>query len=148
LPIDRPRALLCRAGVSLPFRSSDAVHVRGQLHGLSIGETFEPLRVRCTPMRSAGSRSAVSAVVVGADAHGLGIARSLAKGNVPVIIVDDDSLRPGMHSRYARPFVASTISGPDLVSSLLALQGSLNERPVLFVTSDVHVRIISEHRER
>jgi len=86
--------------------------------------------------------------VVGADAHGLGIARSLAKGNVPVFIVDDDSLRPGMHSRYARPFVASTISGPDLVSSLLALQGSLNERPVLFVTSDVHVRIISEHRER
>jgi D-aspartate ligase len=99
-------------------------------------------------MKSPRSESAGWAVVVGADAHGLGIARSLAKGNVSVVIVDDSSLRPGMHSRYVRPFIVGTISGPGLVDGLLALQSSPDERPVLFVTSDGHVRVISEHRER
>ena len=99
-------------------------------------------------MYSAPRESRVSAVVVGADAHGLGIARSLAKGNVPVVIVDDSALRPGMHSRYARPFIVDTLSGPGFINGLLALQSSLGERPVLFVTSDAHVHTISGHRER
>lgn len=99
-------------------------------------------------MKSVRSNSKVLAVVVGADAHGLGIARSLAKGNVSVVIVDDSSLRPGMHSRHARPVIVNTISGPGLVDGLLSLQDCLDERSVLFVTSDAHVGVISEHRER
>jgi D-aspartate ligase len=88
------------------------------------------------------------AVVVGADACGLGIARSLGKGRVPVIMVDTNARRPGMHSRHANAFISSAMSGQGLVESLLALQTRLGCRPVLFLTSDAQVQTVSEHRER
>jgi len=88
------------------------------------------------------------AVVVGADACGLGIVRSLGKCGVPVIVVDSNVWRPGMHSRRASPFVSSAMSGPGLVESLLALHARLDCQPVLFLTSDTQVRTVSEHRER
>jgi D-aspartate ligase len=86
------------------------------------------------------------AVIVGADADGLGIARSLGKAGVPVIIVDTDARRPGMHSRYARPFVVKTLSGPGLIDGLLALRKSIDQSPLLFLTDDRQVRSVSEHR--
>lgn len=89
-----------------------------------------------------------SAVVVGADADGLGIARSLGKAGVPVFVVDTDARRPAMHSRYARPFVVKAISGPGLIDDLLALRGSIDHSPLLFLTADRQVRSISEQRER
>jgi D-aspartate ligase len=84
------------------------------------------------------------AVVVGGDA----CARSLGRDGVPVVVIDSDAKRPGMHSRYGRPFVASGMSGPDLVDSLLALRARLDSRPLLFLTSDAQVRTVSEHRSR
>jgi D-aspartate ligase len=88
------------------------------------------------------------AVIVGAEADGLGIARSLGRAGVPVTIVDDDPRQPGMHSRYVRPFVVSALSGRALIDGLLALRQRLNESPILFLTTDRDVRTISEHRER
>ena len=88
------------------------------------------------------------AVIVGANADGLGIARSLGRAGVPVILADSDVRRPGMHSRYACPFVLTAMSGPGLIDGLLALRGTLDARPVLFVTSDLQVRSVSESRER
>jgi D-aspartate ligase len=88
------------------------------------------------------------AVIVGADADGLGIARCLGRAGVPVIVADKDRWRPGMHSRYVRPFVAMAMSGPALIDSLLILRSSLNVTPLLFVTTDLQVRTISEHRHR
>jgi D-aspartate ligase len=87
----------------------------------------------------------ISAVVVGANANGLGIVRSLAKGGVPVITVDDDRWRPGMHSRYTRAHVVGGMSGLPLVDGLLALRAQLHQRPVLFLTYDYHVNTVSEH---
>jgi predicted ATP-grasp superfamily ATP-dependent carboligase len=88
------------------------------------------------------------AVVLGADVGGLGIARSLGKAGVPVIVVDDDALRPGMHSRYASRSVIPSSSGPSLIEGLLGLRERLTDRPVLFLRSDAQVRVISEYRER
>lgn len=98
--------------------------------------------------RKAPRSNEVGAVVVGADACGLGIARSLGKNGVPVTVVDSDAHRPGMYSRYARSFVASAISGPGLVDSLLSLQAILDYRPVLFLTSDPQVQTVSGHRHQ
>jgi D-aspartate ligase len=90
----------------------------------------------------------VLAVVVGADTCGLGLVRSLSRGGVSAIIVDRDKQRPGMHSRYARPFVAGELSGPGLVETLLVLRSRLDHRPMLFLTSDTQYQTVSEHRDR
>ena len=89
-----------------------------------------------------------SAVIVGAEADGLGIARSLGRAGVPVIVVDTDARRPGMHSRYARPFVVKDLSGPGLIDGLLALRKSVDHSPLLFLTDDRQVRTVSEQRAR
>lgn len=87
-----------------------------------------------------------TAVIVGADADGLGIARSLGRAGVPVIVVDTDGRRPGMHSRYARALVVKALSGPGLIDGLLALRKSIDRSPLLFLTDDRQVRSVSEHR--
>jgi predicted ATP-grasp superfamily ATP-dependent carboligase len=89
----------------------------------------------------------VVAVVVGADICGLGLVRSLGQARIPIIVTDTDHRRPAMHSRYARAFVAPSLSGSGLVESLLALAKPLGCRPVLFLTTDAQVRTVSEHRE-
>jgi len=86
------------------------------------------------------------AVVVGADACGLGLARSLGVGKMPVVIADTDPRRPGMHSRFARPAVVRYMSGPGLVEDLLAIAASFLCRPALFLTSDAQAATVSEHR--
>ena len=87
------------------------------------------------------------AVVVGAASCGLGLVRSLARSKVPVIVVDKNPIEPGMHSRFARGFVVSALSGRSLVDDLLALSKSLDRPAVLFVTADEMVFTISEFRE-
>jgi len=94
------------------------------------------------------SAAKTPAVIVSGDADGLGIARCLGKAGVPIIVVDNDRRRPAMHSRYVRPFVATSIFGPDLIDSLLHLRTSLKVTPLLFLTTDPQVRTISEHRRR
>ena len=87
------------------------------------------------------------AVVVGAASCGLGLVRSLARSKVPVIVVDKNPIEPGMHSRFARGFVVSALSGRSLVDDLLALSKSLDRPAVLFVTADEMVFTISEFRK-
>src|SRR5882762_4534573 len=79
----------------------------------------------------AGVAARTPAVIVGADADGLGIARSLGKAGVQVVLVDADARRPAMHSRYARPFVIGAMSGPPLIEGLMALRTRLDSRPLL-----------------
>jgi len=96
------------------------------------------------------TRSALNtpAVIVGGDADALSNARCLGRAGVPVIVVEKDRWRPGMHSQYVRPFVATSLSGPGLIESLLQLRKSLNVSPLLFLTTDPQVRTISEHRRQ
>jgi D-aspartate ligase len=110
---------------------------------------FEPLVPPADLSASAPQAAArTPAVVIGADANGLGTIRSLGKAGVPVFVLDDDMRRPGMHSRYARPVVVSAMSGPALIDGLLTLRARLDHRPVLFMTSDAQVRTVSEYRSR
>jgi predicted ATP-grasp superfamily ATP-dependent carboligase len=87
-------------------------------------------------------------VIVGADADGLGLARCLREANVPIVVCDTDARRPGMHSRYVRPFVLGAMHGPRLIEGLLALRERLDVSPLLFLTSDLQVRTVSEDRDR
>ncbi len=89
-----------------------------------------------------------SAVIVGADIAGLGMARSVGIAGVPVILVDQDARLPGMHSRYVRRFLVHDMTGPALIDGLLALRERLDHRPILFLRTDVQVRTISQYRER
>ena len=107
-----------------------------------------PSSARTIPAYPAKVAAKRSAVIVGADADALGIARSLGRAGVPVIMVDTDVRRPAMHSRYARPFAVKAMSGLGLIDGLLALRASIDHSPLLFLTADRHVRSVSEHRAR
>ena len=64
------------------------------------------------------------------------------------MVVDNDSRRPALHSRHVRRFISRQIEGQGLVDSLLALSEQLDERPVLFLTSDPQVRTVSRYRDK
>jgi D-aspartate ligase len=88
-----------------------------------------------------------SAVVIGsASSCGLGLVRSLGRGNVPVIVIDTNASQPAMHSRFARGVVVPALSGRSLVDELLALSRYLDGPAVLFLTSDEQVWTVSEFR--
>ena len=110
-------------------------------------ETTETQSFPSSPASVQTSQS-IPAVVVGANANGLGVIRSLAAGKVPVVVVDDDPRRPGMHSRYASAFTVGNTSGPALIQGLLALRAELQENPVLFLTYDYHVHTVSKYRDQ
>jgi D-aspartate ligase len=90
----------------------------------------------------------VPAVVILGRLNGLGVIRSLGRGDVKSYVVDSDRLSPGMWSRYARPVMSKSLGGQDIVDSLLKLQGTLKERPVLFNTHEMAVLAISENRSK
>src|SRR6267143_793365 len=103
---------------------------------------------KTTPTKPFAVTARAPVVIVGADADGLGIARGLGRAGVPVTLVDTDARRPGMHSRYVRPFVVTAMSGSALIDGLLLLRERLKATPLLFLTTDPQVHTISEHRQR
>ena len=108
---------------------------------------YDARSVKTIPTHRSQLAPKTSAVVVGAEADGLGVARSLGKGRVPVILVDKDVRRPAMYSRYVRPFVVGALAGQPLIDGLLELRKQLDHTPLLFLTADPQVRTISEHRD-
>jgi len=76
----------------------------------------------------------------------LGLVRSLAKGNVPVIVIDTKEYEPAMRSRFARGVIVRALTGRALVGELLALAKSLSGPAVLFPTTDEQVKAVSEFR--
>src|SRR4051812_5817960 len=93
-------------------------------------------------------RSSVPAVVVGADANGAAVARTLGRAGISVAIVDRSKRLPGMHSRYARPVLVEGMSGLALVDGLLSLRDELGDDPLLFLTYDYHVYTVAKHWDR
>lgn len=90
--------------------------------------------------------TAPAAVVVGACAHGLVMARALARAGVSVVILESNPAVPGLASRYARIRMAQDINGPGLISALLDLAGELDGgAPILFLTNDRMVRTVADH---
>lgn len=90
------------------------------------------------------------AVVLGAGANGLGVARSLAHAGVPVWLLDSDEHRAEMRTRAAKPVKIRALHGEPLVEELLRLAAAQfsGVRPVLLLTQEESVKTISHHRDR
>ncbi|MFP3565404.1 carboxylate--amine ligase [Paraburkholderia sp. SIMBA_030] len=89
----------------------------------------------------------IAAVVVGASLNGLGVARSLARGNVPVIAVDTKIVRAGMWSRYVRAHFIKSLIGKAFVDEMIELGKSFKQPPILILTEEEAVHAVSEYRE-
>ena len=89
----------------------------------------------------------VPAVVIRGEVNGLGVVRSLAKANVPTIVVDTTLRHAAMWSRHGRRHLVAQLSGRPLVDSLLRLQATLGVKPVLLLTDETAVHSVSEYRD-
>lgn len=89
----------------------------------------------------------IPAVVVGGTLNGLGVVRSLATAGMPIYVLDTSHDCPAAWSRYSRFVRTSSLGGPALIDSLERLACRLAERPVLILTSDASVRIVSIARQ-
>ena len=87
-------------------------------------------------------------MVVGLNAGGLGVVRSLKARGVSVIAVDDTINKPEMATGAATRKLRLPIRESALVDGLLNLARELPERPVLMVTQRLPLVMVSQHRER
>jgi predicted ATP-grasp superfamily ATP-dependent carboligase len=92
----------------------------------------------------------VPAVVLGAGVNGLGVVRSLARADVPVWLLDSDVHSPEMRTRVARSLRIRTLHGETLIEELerLGNERFAGLRPVLFLTQEETVKMVSHHRDR
>lgn len=98
---------------------------------------------------SADDANRVPAVVVGGGINGLGVLRSLAKARVPVIVLETDTEKPAMRSRYGRKVVYRNDEQDAVISALEKLAGEIPYgRPMLILTQEGTVSSVSAHRER
>jgi D-aspartate ligase len=88
------------------------------------------------------------AVVIGIDSiTGLQTARILAARSVPVYAVAADRRHWGARTNTCVEVRESALSGQDLVDSLIALAGRLDQRAVLLPCTDAAVDTVSRHRD-
>jgi D-aspartate ligase len=106
-------------------------------------DCIPPPHLRTLPVNDVGG------VVIGGDFQGLGIARSLGRRGIPVMIIDDEP-SIGRYSRYT----SFALRVPDLrderktVEALLEIGRSRNLRGwVLYATRDETVAALSRHRD-
>jgi len=96
---------------------------------------------------SAGDDATPDAIVVGLCAHGLAVARSLARQGLVVVAVEPNRRNPGCRTRLARVVHRGPINGEGLARTLLELAAEERwvGRPVLFLTNDNMVRNVAEN---
>lgn len=92
------------------------------------------------------SRPIEWAVVVGGGLNALGVVRSLGRCDVPIAVVGRSQMAPAMRSRHARRRIVSA-SYESLADLLLEVARELGGRPVLFLTEEEAVRVVSAARE-
>jgi predicted ATP-grasp superfamily ATP-dependent carboligase len=97
---------------------------------------------------SRNNPSAQYTIVVGIDLNGLGVLRSLGRAGVPIIALDTDLNKPEATTRFGRKKRVSALSGPELISDLLALRSQLSGKPVLLLTQEASVATVSAARDR
>jgi D-aspartate ligase len=98
------------------------------------------------PMLGRSSKCPVAAVVVGGTLNGLGVARSLAAGGIPVVVVEPTRRCAAAWSRHCTYARASRLEGAELIDVLVRLASRLACRPVLILTSDESVLTVSAAR--
>lgn len=87
------------------------------------------------------------AILVGLCSHGLAILRSLATKGVPVVAIESEYHRPAAHSRYGIKLYHPDLYSPSLVDLLIDLGRASPHKPVLFVTNDGMVRLVTGRRD-
>jgi D-aspartate ligase len=88
----------------------------------------------------------IPAVVLGGGLGGLGVVRSLARGGMPIFVVDKGHGCPAAWSRFARFVNLPGVGGGDLVKELINLSIRIGERPVLILTTDADANTVSAFR--
>src|SRR5580698_203327 len=111
----------------------------------------ETLEDTHTDETTASSRSVapVGALVIGGDHPGLGVARSLGRRNIPVIVLEDQYCISAF-SRYTKRVVRTEdlLDQSKVVRAVLEVGKRFNLRDwVLFPTRDETVAAFSLHRE-
>lgn len=99
-------------------------------------------------MRGRTPKRAVPAVVVGGSLNGLGVVRSLARGGVPVVLVETTRQCPAAWSRHCAFFRVRSLWGAELIDALELLASNLGCRPALILTRDESVLTVSAARAR
>ena len=88
------------------------------------------------------------AVVVGGSLNALGVVRSLARGGMPIYLLETTRRCPAAWSRHSAYVPVGALEGPGLTDTLVALGTRLACRPVLILTGDQSVNWVSSHREQ
>ncbi|MEM4396776.1 MAG: hypothetical protein QXR30_03935 [Candidatus Woesearchaeota archaeon] len=91
------------------------------------------------------------AIVLGCDANGYGIIRSINKfnKNIPIIGIDYNPKSPGLYSRFLKhKFVISNPfqNNEKSIDEFLSIIKKLNNKPVLYITSDLFLSFINKYR--
>ncbi len=90
----------------------------------------------------------IPVVVVGGNLNALGVVRSLARSRIPTYVMNTTRNCPAPWSRHATYVRAKSLQGESLIEALLALAEKLRCRPVLLLTQDASVHIVSAQRQR
>lgn len=87
--------------------------------------------------------------MLGGTINALGVVQSLGRRNVPTYVVRGGACEIAPHSRYARELrLPSGQPGTALVDGLLSAAETAGTRPVLFLTSDAYLRVVSRYRDQ
>ncbi len=85
------------------------------------------------------------AVVVGSSLNALGVVRSLGGEAREIIVVDAAPGGSAIHSRYAKPHLFER--GTSLLENLIAFGRTFSEPPILFLTHEADVALVSSNRD-
>ena len=85
------------------------------------------------------------AIVAGGEINGLGVVRSLARAEIPTVVLDDDLRRPTMRTRHGRKRRIESLEGEAFLSALTALRREFETDPVLFLTQEKSVATVSQN---
>ncbi len=97
-------------------------------------------------MTGAATQAVEWAVVVGNGLNALGVVRSLGQAGVRVAVVAKGQQGTALRSRYVRRRYGG-VDYPQLPQALLDVARELGGRPVLFLTEEEAVRVVSEARD-
>jgi predicted ATP-grasp superfamily ATP-dependent carboligase len=89
-----------------------------------------------------------TALILGGDVNGLGVARSLGQAGVPMMLLDTDPARPTMQTRHGGKSKIPALSGEDFVTHMIALSDRFAAKPVLIPTQEATVATLSAARAR
>jgi len=97
-------------------------------------------------MVSPNPEKKVAAVIVGSELNGLGVVRSVAHEQVPIVAVDTLGTRAALWSRYARRRLVRSFTGRAFVEDMVRLGKEFDRPPVLLLTAEDAVHAVSENR--